>query len=313
MSQSTLAGAPLALSWRDYYEMCKPRVVMLMLLSAAVGSFLATPTLPPLGLLLWSLLGIALVAGSAAAVNHLADAQIDARMARTQHRPVATGRVPFAKGAAFAAATGALGMVVLFAFVNPLTAWLNFASWVGYGFIYTLWLKRATPQNIVIGGLFGAAPPLFGWAAITGTVEPGALLLVLIIFAWTPPHFWPLAIARKDEYEDIAMPMLPVTHGEQYTKWHIFFYTLIMIATTLLPFAIGMSGWLYLAAAIALGVGFLYWSVALLLDRHPRAAMETFRYSILYLMLLFVALLVDHYLLPQFVAGALPTQWGFGA
>jgi protoheme IX farnesyltransferase len=253
------------------------------------------------------------VAGSAAAVNHLADAQIDARMARTQHRPVATGRVPFAKGAAFAAATGALGMVVLFAFVNPLTAWLNFASWVGYGFIYTLWLKRATPQNIVIGGLFGAAPPLFGWAAITGTVEPGALLLVLIIFAWTPPHFWPLAIARKDEYEDIAMPMLPVTHGEQYTKWHIFFYTLIMIATTLLPFAIGMSGWLYLAAAIALGVGFLYWSVVLLLDRHPRAAMETFRYSILYLMLLFVALLVDHYLLPQFVAGALPTQWGFGA
>jgi protoheme IX farnesyltransferase len=144
-------------------------------------------------------------------------------------------------------------------------------------------------------------------------VEPGALLLVLIIFAWTPPHFWPLAIARKDEYEDIAMPMLPVTHGEQYTKWHIFFYTLIMIATTLLPFAIGMSGWLYLAAAIALGAGFLYWSVVLLLDRHPRAAMETFRYSILYLMLLFVALLVDHYLLPQFVAGALPTQWGFGA
>jgi protoheme IX farnesyltransferase len=224
---------------------------------------------------------------------------------------VATGRLPFARGAVFAAATGSLGMAVLFAFVNPLTAWLNLASWVGYGFIYTLWLKRATPQNIVIGGLFGAAPPLLGWAAITGTVEPGALLQVLIIFAWTPPHFWPLAIARKDEYEDIAMPMLPVTHGEQYTKWHIFFYTLIMIVTTLLPFVIGMSGWLYLAAALALGLGFLYWSVVLLLDRHPQAAMETFRYSILYLMLLFVALLLDHYLLPQFVAGVVPTHWGF--
>ncbi|MEE4360433.1 MAG: heme o synthase [Pseudomonadales bacterium] len=298
MSQTYAASAGAALSWRDYYEMCKPRVVMLMLLCAAVGSFLATPGIPPLAPFLVAMVGIALVAGSAAAVNHLADARIDARMARTAHRPVATGRVPFLRGAVFAGATCALGMALLFAFVNPLTAWLNFASWIGYGFVYTLWLKRATPQNIVIGGLFGAAPPLFGWTAITGTIEPGGLLLVLIIFAWTPPHFWALAIDKKDEYAGIGMPMLPVTHGDRYTRWHILFYTLIMFATSLLPFAIGMSGWLYLAGATALGAGFLYWAVVLLVGRDPRAPMETFRYSIVYLMLLFVVLLVDHYLLP---------------
>jgi protoheme IX farnesyltransferase len=305
MSQTYAASASAALSWRDYYELCKPRVVMLMLLCAAVGSFLATPDFPPLGRFLASLVGIALVAGSAAAVNHLADARIDARMARTQHRPVAAGRVPFGRGVAFAGATGVLGMVVLLAFVNPLTAWLNLASWVGYGLVYTLWLKRATPQNIVIGGLFGAAPPLFGWTAITGTIEPGGLLLVLIIFAWTPPHFWALAIDKKEEYAGIGMPMLPVTHGDRYTRWHILFYTLIMFAITLLPFAIGMSGWLYLAGAVALGAVFLYWAVVLLIGRDPRAPMETFRYSIVYLMLLFVVLLVDHYLLPQYTTEAL--------
>jgi protoheme IX farnesyltransferase len=186
-------------------------------------------------------------------------------------------------------------MWILYVLVNPLTAWLNLASWIGYALVYTLFLKRATPQNIVIGGLFGAAPPLFGWAAVSNSIEPGALLLVLIIFAWTPPHFWALALDRKDEYRDAAVPMLPVTHGEQYTRWHILFYTLILFAISMMPFAIGMSGMIYLAAAAALGFGFLYWSIALLRGANPRAPIETFRYSILYLALLFVALLVDHY------------------
>ena len=298
MSDTVSELTPPAATWRDYYQMCKPRVVMLMLLCAAVGSFLATPGLPPLAPVLFGILGIALVAGSAAAVNHIADASIDARMARTRNRPVATGRVSQPRGILFAAVTGILGMAILVVFVNPLTAWLNLASWVGYGFVYTMYLKRATPQNIVIGGLFGAAPPLFGWTAVTGTIEPGALLLVLIIFAWTPPHFWALAIERKDEYATIDMPMLPVTHGEQYTKWHILFYTLILVAVSLMPFAIGMSGLLYLAGAIGLGAGFIYWAVVLLIGKNPRAPMETFRYSLLYLMLLFVFLLVDHYAFP---------------
>jgi protoheme IX farnesyltransferase len=289
-----------AASWRDYLEMTKPRVVLLMLLCALVGMFLAVPGMVPLDVLVLGLVGIALVAGSAAVVNHIADAEIDARMARTQARPVAMGRVGMAQGLAFSAVLGIAGMVVLYFFVNPLTAWLNLASWVGYGLIYTLYLKRATPQNIVIGGLFGAAPPLFGWAAVSNSVEPGALLLVLIIFAWTPPHFWALALERKEEYAAVDVPMLPVTHGERYTRLHILYYTLILLAVSLLPFAIGMSGWLYLAAALGLGAGFLYWSVVLLLNRNPRAPMETFKYSIVYLGLLFVALLVDHY----WVAGA---------
>ena len=182
--------------------------------------------------------------------------------------------------------------------VNPLTAWLNLASWVGYGIIYSLYLKRATPQNIVIGGLFGAAPPLFGWTAVTGSIDGGGLLLVLIIFAWTPPHFWALAIDRAEEYKKVDIPMLPVTHGEQYTKVHILLYTIIMIIVSVLPYLIGMSNLLYLVSAIALGAGFLYWSLVMLLGDNPRAPIETFRYSIFYLMALFVALLADHYLLP---------------
>ena len=202
----------------------------------------------PLDVLLFGLVGIALVAGSAAAVNHIADAEIDARMARTQARPMAMGKVGLRQGVVFSAATGVSGMLVLYFLVNPLTAWLNLASWVGYGLVYTLYLKRATPQNIVIGGLFGAAPPLFGWAAVSNSVEPGALLLVLIIFAWTPPHFWALALDRKEEYARVDVPMLPVTHGEHYTRLHILFYTLIMVAITLMPFAIGhervaVPGW----------------------------------------------------------------------
>jgi len=282
-------------AWRDYLEMSKPRVVLLMLLCAVVGMFLATPGLPSIATLVLGTLGIALVASSAAVVNHLADAEIDARMARTQHRPVATGRVTVLQGAIFSALLGVAGMWLLYSEINPLTAWLNLASWIGYGLVYTLFLKRATPQNIVIGGLFGAAPPLFGWTAVTNSVEPGGLLLVLIIFAWTPPHFWALALDRMDEYKKVNVPMLPVTHGDRYTRWHIFFYTAILFAVTLLPYAIGMSGLIYLVCSIALGVGFLYWAIALLVGRDAQAPIETFRYSIAYLAALFVALLVDHY------------------
>lgn len=282
-------------SWRDYIEMCKPRVVLLMLLCALVGMFLATPGMVPLDILLFGLLGIALVAGSAAVVNHIADAHIDSRMARTEARPMATGRVNNQQAVAFAAVTGVLGFALLYLAVNPLTAWLNFASWVGYGLIYTLYLKRATPQNIVIGGLFGAAPPLFGWTAVTNSVDPGGLLLVLIIFAWTPPHFWALALDRKEEYAEVGMPMLPVTHGESFTRLHILLYTIILVLASVLPFVIGMSGWLYLAGALALGAGFLYWALVLLRNKNPRAPLETFRYSILYLGVLFVFLLADHY------------------
>lgn len=291
----TELSMPSTAGWRDYYEMTKPRVVMLMLLCAVVGMFLAVPGMVPLDVLLFGTLGIALVAGSAAVVNHLADAHIDARMARTQNRPVATGRVSARQGIVFSAAIGLTGFAVLYSLVNPLTAWLNLASWVGYGLVYTFFLKRATPQNIVIGGLFGAAPPLFGWAAVTGTVEPGALLLVLIIFAWTPPHFWALALDRKDEYADADVPMLPVTHGEAYTRLHVLLYTVILVLSTLMPFAIGMSGLIYLIGALALGGVFLYWAIVLYRNRTPRAAISTFKYSITYLGLLFVALLVDHY------------------
>ena len=288
-------AAPTRRVWQDLLEMCKPRVVLLMLLCALVGMFLATPGMVPFDALMFGTLGIALVAASAAAVNHIADAEIDARMARTLDRPVARGRVNVRQGLWFSAITGLAGLSMLYALVNPLTAWLNLASWIGYALIYTLFLKRATPQNIVIGGLFGAAPPLFGWTAVSNSIEPGGLLLVLIIFAWTPPHFWALALDRKDEYRSADIPMLPVTHGDRYTRWHILFYTLILFAISMLPFAIGMSGVIYLAAAGALGAGFLYWCVALLRGRNPRAPIETFRYSIVYLALLFVALLVDHY------------------
>jgi len=301
------ATPPESATWRDYYQMTKPRVVMLMLVCAVVGMFLAVPGMVPWPPLVFGTIGIALVAASAAAVNHIADAQIDARMSRTEHRPVAEGRVSMRNGLWFAAITGIVGMLVLYFLVNPVTAWLNLASWVGYGLVYTLFLKRATPQNIVIGGLFGAAPPLFGWAAVSNSIEPGALLLVLIIFAWTPPHFWALALERKDEYADVGVPMLPVTHGEAYTRLHIFFYTIILVLATLLPFAIGMSGLIYLAAALALGGGFMYWAVALLRNRNPRAPMETFRYSIWYLLFLFVALLIDHYYLLAWVPADMVT------
>ena len=290
-------------SWRDYYEMCKPRVVLLMLLCTLVGMFLATEGMVPWDILVFGNLGVALVAGSAAALNHMIDATIDARMARTMNRPIAQGRVSNTQGAVFVGVTGILGIAILALLVNPLTAWLNLASWVGYGVIYTIYLKRATPQNIVIGGLFGAAPPLFGWTAVTNSIDGGGLLLVLIIFAWTPPHFWALAIDRMEEYKKVDIPMLPVTHGEHYTKVHILLYTIILVLTTILPYLIGMSNILYLLSALALGAVFVYWSLVMLFTDNLKAPMETFKYSIVYLALLFIALLVDHYVFPVTYTG----------
>lgn len=284
--------------WRDYYEMCKPNVVLLMILTTVIGMLLAVPTFPSLEVLILGNLGIALCAGSAAAVNHLVDRRVDQQMARTHNRPVATGRIEPMQAVIFASVLGLLGMAILFVFINALTAWLTLASLVGYAFIYTLYLKRATPQNIVIGGLAGAAPPLLGWTAVTGEVSGHALLLVLIIFAWTPPHFWALAIHRKAEYAKVDIPMLPVTHGIPYTKIHILLYTLIMFAVTLLPYATGMLNWLYLLGAVVLGLGFIYWALVMLLTDRKTAGMDTFKYSIIYLMALFIIMLLDHYLLP---------------
>ena len=285
--------------WRDYLELCKPSVVALMMLTAVIGMFLATPGMVPWQVLVFGNLGIALCAASAAAVNHLVDRRIDAVMARTRARPMVRGAVDTRHAIAFAAVIGVAGMAILILLVNPLTAWLTLASLVGYAFIYTFWLKRATPQNIVIGGLAGAAPPLLGWTAVTNEVHGYALLLVLIIFAWTPPHFWALAIHRKEEYAKVEIPMLPVTHGEKHTALHVLLYTLILIAVTLLPFATGMSGPLYLLGAVVLGLGFLYWAVLLMVGKDPRVPMQTFWYSIIYLMALFVVMLLDHYIFPR--------------
>ena len=290
-------GSPEA-TWDDYLEMCKPRVVLLMLLCTLVGMFLATEGSVPWDVIIFGNLGVALVAGSAAALNHLVDANIDAKMARTENRPLAAGRVSNTQGAVFIGVTGVAGIAILAILINPLTAWLNLASWLGYGVVYTVYLKRATPQNIVIGGLFGAAPPLFGWTAVTGSIDGGGLLLVLIIFAWTPPHFWALAIDRMEEYRKVEIPMLPVTHGAHYTKIHILLYTIVLVLVSVLPYLIGMSNILYLLAALALGSGFMFWSIVMLIGKDQQAPIATFRYSIFYLMALFVALLVDHYFFP---------------
>ncbi len=286
-------------TWRDYYELCKPRVVLLMLLTSIIGMFMATPGMVPWQILLFGNLGIALCAGSAAAVNHLVDRRIDLIMARTHDRPIAQGRVDSTHAMLFAFILGVLGMTILITQINQLTAWLTLASLLGYAVVYTLWLKRATPQNIVIGGIAGAAPPLLGWTAVTNSIDGHGLLLVLIIFAWTPPHFWALAVHRRDEYAKADIPMLPVTHGIQYTKLHTLLYTLILFAVTLLPFATRMSGPLYLLGAVVLGIGFLYWAVTMLIGKNPNAAMQTFRYSIIYLMALFIIMLADHYIFPM--------------
>ena len=284
-------------SWRDYLELTKPRVVVLMLITSLVGMFLATRAGVAWPVLVFGNLGIGLCAGAAAAVNHVVDRRIDSIMARTHKRPVTAGRLSPVAALAFALLLAVTGMALLLALTNELPAWLTLASLLGYAVLYTGFLKRATPQNIVIGGLAGAAPPLLGWVAVTGHISAEPLLLVLIIFAWTPPHFWALAIHRKEEYAKADIPMLPVTHGEHYTKVHILLYTCMMFAVTLLPYAIHMSGLLYLACAVALGARFLHWAWVLYRDSQPHAAINTFKYSIWYLFLLFIALLVDHYLL----------------
>lgn len=284
-----------AASWRDYFELCKPRVVALLMLTAVVGMLLASDGIPWQALL-WGNLGIALLASSAAAINHIVDQKIDAVMARTRKRPIVQGRVEASHALLFAFALALVGMLILTLLVNPLTAWLTLASLIGYAVIYTLFLKRATPQNIVLGGLAGAAPPLLGWTAVTNTIDPHALLLVLIIFAWTPPHFWALAVHRKEEYAKAEIPMLPVTHGERYTKLHILLYTFILFAVTLLPVISGMCGFIYLIAAVLLGLRFIDWAIAMWRNSRAHSAIKTFKYSISYLMLLFVALLVDHYI-----------------
>jgi len=284
-----------SVAWRDFYELCKPRVVALMMLTSVVGMLLATPDGLPWHALFWGNLGIALMASSAAAINHIVDQRIDAVMARTKQRPIVQGRVDAVHALLFAFALAVVGMGILLMMVNQLTAWLTLASLIGYAVIYTLFLKRATPQNIVLGGLAGAAPPLLGWTAVTNSVDAHALLLVLIIFAWTPPHFWALAVHRKEEYSKAEIPMLPVTHGERYTKLHILLYTFILFAVTLLPFISGMSGWIYFVSAVLLGLRFLDWAIAMWRDSRPHSAIKTFKYSITYLMLLFLALLVDHY------------------
>jgi heme o synthase len=299
MTDTPLAGKA---TWRDYKELTKPNVVLLMILTSVIGMFMAVPGMVPLDALILGNLGIALCAGAAAAVNHLVDQRVDQRMARTSKRPIAQGRVGPLQASLFALVLGGLGMAILLIWVNALTAWLTFASLVGYAFVYTMFLKRATPQNIVIGGLAGAAPPLLGWTAVTGEIHGHALLLVLIIFAWTPPHFWALAIHRKDEYAAVDIPMLPVTHGDAFTRLHILLYTIIMFLITLLPFVTRLSGPLYLLGAVVLGAGFLYWAVELMRNKNPSAPMETFKYSIVYLMALFVIMLVDHYLFPMTTA-----------
>lgn len=286
----------LPVNWRDYLELCKPRVVLLMLLTVLVGMYLATPGWINLSLVISTLIGVGFCAGSAAAINHLVDRHIDSIMARTKKRPVAHGRVSVIQAIWFALIMGALGLTVLIVFVNQLTALLTFVTLIGYAGVYTGYLKRATSQNIVIGGLAGAAPPLLGWTAVTNHLDPQALLLVLIIFTWTPPHFWALAIYRFEEYKDAQIPMLPVTHGIQHTKLNIYLYTILLLVVSVLPFVVGMSSWLYLFGAVGLGIRFLFWAHNLYRTEKAVVAMQTFRFSIVYLMFLFVFLLIDHYL-----------------
>jgi protoheme IX farnesyltransferase len=284
-------------SWRDYYDLCKPKVVFLIVFTAIVGMFLASPGMVPLHALIYGTLGIGLAAASAAAINQLVDQQVDSVMGRTSKRPLPTGHLSKSQALVFAIIVGIIAMLILVFLVNVVTAVLTFLSLIGYAVIYTMFLKRATPQNIVIGGAAGAAPPVLGWSAVTGTIDPNSLLLFLIIFAWTPPHFWALAIHKRDEYAKVDIPMLPVTHGIEFTRLHVLLYTIILCVVTLLPYLVGMSGVIYLGSAVVLDGIFMYYAIRLMAGKHPSVAMKTFGYSILYLMLLFAALLIDHYFL----------------
>ncbi|HEV7633730.1 MAG TPA: heme o synthase [Steroidobacteraceae bacterium] len=296
-TDTNIAAVPVTSRWRLYLQLTKPKVVALIILTAVVGTLLATPGWPPLDALLFGNLGIGLAAASAATLNQLLDQRIDARMTRTRSRPLPTGGLTESQALGFAVVLGTLSMLILWFLVNPLTAVLTFASLIGYAVVYTLWLKRATPQNIVIGGAAGAAPPVLGWAAVTGTVDPHALLLFLIIFAWTPPHFWALAIARRDDYAKVGIPMLPVTHGVAYTRLHVLLYTVILVLVTLLPYLTRMSGLVYLVVALGLNAAFLSYAIRLKMTTRTELPMKVFRFSVQYLMWLFLALLADHYLL----------------
>jgi len=280
----------------QFYQLTKPRVVSLIVFTAVIGMFLATPGMVPLQSLIAGTLGIALIAGAAAAVNCLVEQKIDAVMLRTRARPLPSGRLTSRQTLVFAGAIGGIGLAVLNHWVNPLTMWLTLATFIGYAVVYTVILKPMTPQNIVIGGASGAMPPVLGWAAVTGEVSADALLLFLIIFAWTPPHFWSLALYRTSDYARAGVPMLPVTHGDKFTRLHVLLYTIILFACTMAPFATRMSGVIYFASAIALGAVFLYYAVKIYVAYSDRLARRTFRYSIFYLTALFAALLVDHYL-----------------
>lgn len=282
-------------SWRDYYELTKPKVVMLLLLTALVGMCLATPTWVSWQVLVFGLTGIGFLSSSAAVINHVVDHKIDSKMARTFNRPVAKGKVQIQHALIFAAALAIVGYVMLEVWVNRLTALLTLASLVGYAVIYTMYLKRATPQNIVIGGLAGAAPPLLGWTAVTGEIHAHALLLVLIVFTWTPPHFWALAIHREKDYAKAEIPMLPVTHGIEFTKTSVMLYTVLLCLICLMPYLVGMTGLIYLIGSTALNAGFMYYAFKLKYAADEKTAMQTFRFSIIHLMVLFVVLLVDHY------------------
>jgi heme o synthase len=282
-------------SIKTYVALCKPKVVLLILFTAVVGMLLATPGWPPPDKFIFGSIGIALAASSAAAINHFIDQKADAKMARTKHRPLPKGEISSEKVLIFAAIIGVAAMLVLVLKVNTLTAILTFSALIGYALIYTVYLKRMTPQNIVIGGAAGAAPPILGWTAITGEAHAHALLLFLIIFVWTPPHFWALAIARRDEYAKADIPMLPVTHGLEFTRLHILLWTILLLITSLLPYLTGMSGLIYLAVSMILGCGFIFYAIEMIIKKDNQTAMRTFGYSIIYLMLIFTALLTDHY------------------
>jgi protoheme IX farnesyltransferase len=293
---SSLASQPLASRASQFYQLTKPRVVSLIVFTAVIGMFLATPGMVPLQALIAGTIGIALTAGAAAAINCLVEQKIDAVMTRTSRRPLPRGQVTSLQTLVFAGVVGGAGLFTLYQWVNTLTMWLTLATFVGYAIIYTVLLKPVTPQNIVIGGASGAMPPVLGWTAVTGNIAPEALLLFLIIFAWTPPHFWALALYRKHEYAKAGVPMLPVTHGDKFTRLHVLLYTVILTAVTLMPFVTRMSGAIYLASALVLDAFFLWYAVRIYVAYSDRLAQQTFRYSIVYLMALFAALLLDHYL-----------------
>lgn len=295
MSVTSTASPSFGVLFKDYLELTKPKVVALLVLTAVVGMVLATPKDPSVGLVFWSMLGIGFLSSAAAAINHIIDYQIDAKMARTHNRPIAKGRVAMKNAGIFAAILALVGFAALALFVNMLTAWLTLASLFGYAVFYTVYLKRATPQNIVIGGLAGAMPPLLGWTSMTGEMHGHALLLVIIVFIWTPPHFWALAIHRRDDYAKVNMPMLPVTHGIEFTKNAIFLYTILLLIVCMLPYLVGMSGLIYLLVSFVLNVWFLWYAWKLKFDKESVTAFPMFKFSIIHLMVIFIALIVDHF------------------